>query len=441
MRAVAHALVGSCCARGSRHDKAATGERSERALFARESLHEIPGSVLHSSKVIYDSHANSNAVPHSAAKRPLKDGARSEREGIRRDRNEQVCKGAPPAMSSSQFISSLATVTIALMIFFYEGAAYNMIFLGRVLPARDKDACVIPFMILFNLFWGLALWSYLQAHWADPGSVPRRWQDFALSAGDTLPVAPARLEWQPGKATWCKKCAFPRPERSHHCHVCGICVLRMDHHCPYIFNCVGFNNHKFFLLLVVYSSIATIVCLGTTLPDLVYCTGALFNMPVEKKLQKSEIMGFLIAGLLDIFLSIVLVPMVPAHLALAVRNQTSIEGNYTNMPNPFDQGGARANLTQILGAYGLDWFVPVRPLRPTCDGISFVRYDEYEGDAEMSDELADSEDPEQKAERIWRLRYRVRRHGSPSNADEQAGGATREPLDAIAHWWRTLGQG
>ena len=31
---------------------------------------------------------------------------------------------------------------------------------------------------------------------------------------------------------WCRKCAAPKPPRSHHCSVCKACVLKMDHHCP-----------------------------------------------------------------------------------------------------------------------------------------------------------------------------------------------------------------
>ena len=54
---------------------------------------------------------------------------------------------------------------------------------------------------------------------------------------------------------WNKKCAscnLVKPARTHHCHVCGRCIFGMDHHCPWINNCVGLENYRYFLLFLLY---------------------------------------------------------------------------------------------------------------------------------------------------------------------------------------------
>jgi len=53
----------------------------------------------------------------------------------------------------------------------------------------------------------------------------------------------------------CDKCLVVRPPKVHHCSVCRGCIMRMDHHCPWINNCVGQFNQKFFILFCAYSFI------------------------------------------------------------------------------------------------------------------------------------------------------------------------------------------
>ena len=49
----------------------------------------------------------------------------------------------------------------------------------------------------------------------------------------------------------CPDCQIIRSGRSRHCIVCGQCVERYDHHCPWINNCVGIRNHNLFMAYLV----------------------------------------------------------------------------------------------------------------------------------------------------------------------------------------------
>jgi len=99
----------------------------------------------------------------------------------------------------------------------------------------------------YHILLGLIITAHLKAVFSDPGSIP---------PGAVVPPH------QSATARSCKICMDQwKPPRAHHCKTCKRCIFRMDHHCPWINNCVGLNNQKFFILFLVYVTMYTICTL------------------------------------------------------------------------------------------------------------------------------------------------------------------------------------
>ncbi|XP_031588315.1 palmitoyltransferase ZDHHC23-B isoform X2 [Oreochromis aureus] len=85
------------------------------------------------------------------------------------------------------------------------------------------------------------------------------------------------------RKNWCQACRAVRPPRAGHCRICGVCVLRLDHHCVWINSCVGQANHRSFLLTLVLFLLTSLYGISLVLQSvcpqqnllfaLLYCPG------------------------------------------------------------------------------------------------------------------------------------------------------------------------
>ncbi|KAJ7455017.1 zf-DHHC-domain-containing protein [Mycena galericulata] len=118
---------------------------------------------------------------------------------------------------------------------------------------------------------------------------------------------------------WCARCSIVKPYRAHHCRVCGTCILKFDHHCPWIGQCVGARNHKFFLNF----SYATFALTTYTFASLLA-----FNVNVsgreavgEGDVDPQEVVIIALAALFALFT----LSLGAAHTRLVLLSQTTVE--------------------------------------------------------------------------------------------------------------------
>ncbi|KAG2464186.1 ZDHC9 Palmitoyltransferase, partial [Polypterus senegalus] len=129
----------------------------------------------------------------------------------------------------------------------------------------------IPVFAIVLFFFVMAM--LLRTSFSDPGVLPRAQPDEAMyiemeieAANGNVPsgqrppprIRNVQINNQIVKLKYCYTCKIFRPPRASHCGICDNCVERFDHHCPWVGNCVGKRNYRYFYLFTLSLSLLTI---------------------------------------------------------------------------------------------------------------------------------------------------------------------------------------
>ncbi|KAI2642509.1 hypothetical protein GGS21DRAFT_498194 [Xylaria nigripes] len=101
--------------------------------------------------------------------------------------------------------------------------------------------------LLFLVSYGFTVYFYAASMTFDPGFVPK-----LNGIAEQKAVIDELLRiWKYDESNFCVSCMIRTPLRSKHCRRCQRCVAKHDHHCPWINNCVGANNHRHFFVYLI----------------------------------------------------------------------------------------------------------------------------------------------------------------------------------------------
>ncbi|OXA63873.1 Palmitoyltransferase ZDHHC3 [Folsomia candida] len=108
--------------------------------------------------------------------------------------------------------------------------------------------------LIWQALASLALISHARTMFTDPGAVPK---------GNATKEMIQQMGFRQGQVIYkCQKCCSIKPERAHHCSVCQS---------PWVNNCVGENNQKFFVLFTIYIALISIHALFLAINHFIIC--------------------------------------------------------------------------------------------------------------------------------------------------------------------------
>lgn len=161
-----------------------------------------------------------------------------------------------------------------------EHSMYPLYFLdGDVMADYDM-------LLTVSFIAHLVLWvCFFKAWLSDPGRLGNKGNSMLGKAyeayfDDLVHPRHDPASTDPEKKTrpnLCHTCRIQRPSRSKHCRTCRTCVALFDHHCPYVGNCVGRDNYRWFFGYAFMFFICSSLWLSTAY---LYLTTVMFSWAV-----------------------------------------------------------------------------------------------------------------------------------------------------------------
>ncbi|KAJ9620580.1 palmitoyltransferase akr1 [Taxawa tesnikishii (nom. ined.)] len=166
---------------------------------------------------------------------------------------QQLLRWAPSDMKHMHKTPFLAGVFVATLLW------VGIRWITHILPVTWSSYFLMN--LFFAMSFGLTTYFYVMCAFTDPGYIPK-----SGSRGQQKAVIGDLLQNKIfDERHFCTACMIRKPLRSKHCGRCKRCVAREDHHCPWVDNCVGVNNHRHFVQYLIFLAIGIALIIRLTL--------------------------------------------------------------------------------------------------------------------------------------------------------------------------------
>ena len=205
---------------------------------------------------------------------------------------------------------------------------------------NSKDINIIIIIIVFILYIITMILLFLIS-FTDPGIIRK------FKSEDNIYISRKDIYlFQLGyirKYKYCSTCSIIRPSRSSHCSDCNNCVEKFDHHCPWVGNCTGKRNYKYFFIFLFLINILFIVLTIISIKFVVKKIHKVISKNKNLKNKKNENLPYALSevtiSLYLIIYSVMILIFVDRllfyHIGLINNNITTKEDLKCTWNNPF----------------------------------------------------------------------------------------------------------